>query len=206
MSCCPTTYWCVDGVPTPGTTDEETGITSPPEGAESGPFATEAEAACVVEIPCPDGECGGTQTLSSTCVATFANKTGDATCLPNSVEMVYGPIVAFQQWCTSGSFGNGWHLPSVEVPGFPFPDFSAGTLCDVYLNFNVTPVVGGEACRLDATSCAFNNSQGYYFDMDFSWDFCTDGPITGPIGPFAATMYDSGGAVGTFDIYLDFGV
>lgn len=45
MSCCPMSYWCVDGVPTAGTVDETfPNIVRPPEGAEGPPYPSEEEA------------------------------------------------------------------------------------------------------------------------------------------------------------------
>lgn len=78
MSCCPTTYWCVNGSPV-GVEADELGVFTPPEGATGEPYATYEEAFAVCngaeQVSCDNG-CEEPFTVSIPLQLIVVNQTG----------------------------------------------------------------------------------------------------------------------------------
>jgi hypothetical protein len=144
MSCCPTTYWCTAAGPV-GVEADEDGVYTPPEGATSGPYATEEEAigACPsppFEFTIPCGECPSGVPFCTTpwefpgdgITLSFVNKTGTFVALPNSIRLDRpGPIPVTSRGCASGACV-GYVLDEESGAGVLRYCYQSGTTADPF--------------------------------------------------------------------------
>ena len=209
MACGPSIWWCPPDGPEEVTPDRD-GVYTRPSDATGHPFKSLAEAMAVcppppVSLGCPSA-CESGQTIPYVFDLSFTDKTGSATCLPNSLPMTFDGIYP------PGS--RTWQNPRGPVPGFPSSLF--GTLCGAYtnINFGTLAINSPASCVVSISINSFNNSQPFYFVFlvggvntsgRLLWNMCEDGPLPSVLGPYPMRILNSSFATaGTFNLYVTF--
>lgn len=205
MACCQPLYYCTTAGRVTVLPDPDGHYAKPP-GYRSGPFLTEEEAGevCPVVQDC-DSLCPPVQ-MPGLMTASFVNKTGVCTCLPNSMSMLYRPVDSIF-WV---------YVLSPPQPLFawapPFlptgvGSFKANKLCTGFHNFFAwfSNVFG--VCYFNVVVLAFNNSQVPTFGAGIYQSVrCPSASSGGPIlisAGIPGVPNGGPGSPGTFDLYFE---
>lgn len=200
-SCCPMSYWCTPSGVQPGTPSADGQTVYPPEGATSGPYATEEEALVVCSrLTCDDCE---PATVPPAFVVRFEDRTGRCAD-PSFPESLVLPLLdvtdggAFWSldvdWLTSGLFS----AFSIQYANFgDDPPFDCCWIIQNNGNVGGAFVVAGVPPGWSPYLAPPDDTVAWVYRQTCPGDYPAGA------GPFAFQFVD-GVETGTANVYIDF--